>query len=287
MTKIHKLYKRLEPWAKLSKIRIALAVSFTTATAYWLFQPAFTNRFWLAIAGVFFLAIGASVFNQLQEMKFDQLMPRTRQRPLPTGIIARKPALFFGFIMLLFGFYLLQENSLTAVVLGGITLIWYNLFYTPLKRITALAFVPGGVVGALPPLIGWVYAGGVWWDPQILVLALFIFLVQIPHFLIIQKKYAGEYCRAGFPTLHERYTEKQIDQITGIWICITTLSVLAFPLYHLLDSRILYLLLMLLVIGVCISVWLIIQKTQTHRMGSLINHFLLAVFLLLWMDRIL
>ena len=67
-------------------------------------------------------------------------------------------------------------------------LIWYNGIYTPLKRKTAFAVVPGSVIGAIPPMVGYVAAGGSALDPQILAFAFFMFMWQIPHFWLLIMK---------------------------------------------------------------------------------------------------
>ena len=61
--------------------------------------------------------------------------------------------------------------------------------------------VPGAVTGALPPLIGWVAAGGGVWDKSIIFLEFLFFTGQIPHFWLLILKYGEEYKKAGFPSL--------------------------------------------------------------------------------------
>ena len=77
----------------------------------------------------------------------------------------------------------LAANPL-ALLLGWLALVWYNLVYTFLKRITPHAVIPGSFIGAIPPLIGWVAAGGSLLDFRAWVLALFFFVWQVPHFYL-------------------------------------------------------------------------------------------------------
>ena len=88
-----------------------------------------------------------------------------------------------------------------AALLGLITVVWYNGIYTPLKRVTAFAAIPGGVVGAIPPVIGWVSGGGDPTDARIIVVAFFFFVWQVPHFWLLLMRIGGDYERAGLPSL--------------------------------------------------------------------------------------
>jgi protoheme IX farnesyltransferase len=92
-------------------------------------------------------------------------------------------------------------STLAATILAAVTLLTYVLIYTPLKRRTSLATVVGAVPGALPPLIGWVGAGGSLSTPAPWSLFLLMFLWQLPHFLAIAWLYREDYARAGLPML--------------------------------------------------------------------------------------
>jgi protoheme IX farnesyltransferase len=92
-------------------------------------------------------------------------------------------------------------STKAAAALALITLLTYVLAYTPLKRLTSLSTVVGAVPGALPPLIGWVGAGGSLSAPAPWSLFLVMFLWQLPHFLAIAWLYREDYARAGMPML--------------------------------------------------------------------------------------
>jgi protoheme IX farnesyltransferase len=84
-------------------------------------------------------------------------------------------------------------------LLGGAALIWYLAIYTPLKIKTSLALPLGALCGAFPPLVGWTLAGGQPGDFRIITLAGLLFLWQVPHFWLFQRRHADEYRRAGIP----------------------------------------------------------------------------------------
>ena len=127
---------------------------------------------------------------------------------------------------------ILASSNLTAMVLGLLTVFWYNGVYTPLKRVTAFAAVPGGLVGAIPPVIGWVGGGGSPLDPRILAVAVFLFMWQIPHFWLLLLFTAGEdYEKAGLPSLTRVFSFEQVARISFMWILGTAIVCLVIPLF--------------------------------------------------------
>jgi protoheme IX farnesyltransferase len=58
-------------------------------------------------------------------------------------------------------------STTTAYLLGVLALLWYNVLYTPMKRISAMAVVPGALIGSIPRELGWVAAGGELTEPRI------------------------------------------------------------------------------------------------------------------------
>jgi protoheme IX farnesyltransferase len=96
--------------------------------------------------------------------------------------------------------------------------LWYNGVYLLLKRVSAFAVVPGSVVGAIPPVIGWCAAGGVATEARILEVAFFFFLWQIPHFWLLLLLFGKDYEEAGLPTLTQTFAGDQLRRITFVWI---------------------------------------------------------------------
>ncbi len=126
--------------------------------------------------GVLFLAFGSAALNHYQEKEFDGKMDRTKNRPIPSGRISSSNALYISLLFVLSGSLILFFGSnLLALGLGLLNLIWYNFIYTLLKRRSPFAIVPGSLVGAIPPVIGWVAAGGAIYLILKLLLSLFSF----------------------------------------------------------------------------------------------------------------
>jgi protoheme IX farnesyltransferase len=145
----------------LVKFRITVLVSFTTALGYFLASTKLGFAFVYPVLGIFLLACSAAALNQYQEVKTDLMMERTRNRPIPSGKISRNNVLIISAILLLAGTSILFiKTNFGTLFTGLLTFYWYNAVYTPLKKKTALAIIPGSLVGALPPLAGWLAAGG-------------------------------------------------------------------------------------------------------------------------------
>jgi protoheme IX farnesyltransferase len=226
------LKKNIKILAELTKIRITSFVTVTTAFGY----IAATGKIDLAIIpvlfGVLLLAFGSAALNHYQEKDFDAMMNRTKGRPIPSGKISSAEVLKISLILILSGSgVLLIGTNLLALGFGLLNLVWYNFVYTLLKRKTPFAIVPGSLVGAIPPVIGWVAAGGLLLDPQIIIIAFFFFIWQIPHFWLLLLVMDKDYQQAGFPTLTQIFNHSQLSRITFIWIISTAVTGLMIPLF--------------------------------------------------------
>jgi len=225
---------------ELGKVRIASMSVVTVLAGYVLAAGGFDANTVKAAIGVFLLACGASALNQWQERDLDSLMVRTAGRPLPSGRVTPRYVLAAALSMVVLGSAVLYPNW-AAIGLGILTVFWYNGVYTPLKKITAFAAVPGGVVGALPPVIGWVCAGGDILDPRIRAVAFFFFIWQIPHFWLLLMRMGDDYRRAGLPTLTSVFSRGQLSRVTFVWMLATAVVSLIFPLFGIAGSIWVYL----------------------------------------------
>ena len=280
----------LKSYLELGKVKITFAVALTTITGYLLGGGSFDSGLILPTLGIFLLACGSSAINHYQERERDALMERTRNRPIPSGRISPGAALAFAFIVSIAGSVLLYIGSgILAMQLGILALIWYNVIYTPLKKKSAFAVVPGAVIGAIPPLVGWVAAGGSLTDPRAMFMAFFFFIWQVPHFWLLMLKYGEEYTKAGYPSITSVYSSRQIKRITFIWILATAVSTLMLPAFNVVESWV-------VMGGLLISsMWLVGQFTRLLSLKEIpfspiryfmkINYFVLAVIIFLSIDR--
>ncbi|HPE56598.1 MAG TPA: heme o synthase [Bacteroidales bacterium] len=277
---------------ELSKVRITFAVSLTTITGYVLASGQFDAGLILPTIGIFILACGSSALNHYQEKDKDARMERTRNRPIPSGRISANGALIFAILLTIIGSAIIYFGSgFLAMQLGILALIWYNAIYTPLKKKTAFAVVPGSVIGAIPPMVGWVAGGGSLADPRAMIIAFFFFIWQVPHFWLLLLKFGKEYEAAGFPSITSFYTNKQIKNTTFIWTMATAVTALMLPVFGVVNSAV-------IALGMLAAVvWLVIVFSKLLRSGDekfnaryyfiKINYFVLFMIIFLAVDSVL
>ena len=147
---------------------------------------------------------GSGALNQYIERRYDALMKRTENRPLPSGRIAPREALLFGLLLSCGGIVYLGAcvNMLTAL-LAAVTCVTYLSLYTPLKRLTPLSTLIGGIPGALPPVMGWTAACNEISSGALILFGI-LFFWQMPHFLSLAWMYRKDYARAGYRILAVR-----------------------------------------------------------------------------------
>jgi heme o synthase len=235
-----RVWGRMAMLARLVRAGLSLAIAFSALAGYVLFSHTLDWKSFFTFTGVFLLSCAASVLNQYQERNADALMKRTRDRPLPAGLIRPFAALVISVFLALAGLVLLYvaASPLTAG-LGLFNLLWYNAVYTQLKKKTRYAVLIGALCGSVPPVMGWCAAGGFPLSPVILFFAFFMFLWQIPHFMLLLLKHGRDYAGAGFRSLLKRQDLSGARTTVFIWILAASLSTLLFPVLHIMHNPVL------------------------------------------------
>ena len=280
----------MNKYLTLGKFGIALPVALTGFLGYYMAHPVLDLNALLSTTGIFFLAMASGSLNQIQERHTDALMKRTAGRPLPSGDISLTQAILATGSLVLSGTALLMfTRQLMAPALGIFTLLWYNLVYTPLKRITAFAVLPGALIGALPPLIGWTAAGGNPLDMEILAVAFLLFVGQMPHYWLLLIKVGKEFHEAGLPVITSLFDQRQIRNLSFVWIAATGVCVLMLPATPIIRHQA-----MSLILIVAALLFLIRMFILSYR-GNLVDHwkkafitvnlFYLLIILVLIADR--
>ena len=286
------VFSKVTSYIELCKIPIALLSAFSATTGFLLAATELRSQIIILVLGVFLLACGSSALNQYQERETDAAMPRTSNRPLPTRRIRPINALCFSLVLLSSGLSaLLLTRVLSASLLGLLAVAWYNGVYTFLKRKTAFAVVPGALIGAIPPAIGWLTGGGAGLDPKLLMLCFFFFIWQVPHAWLHIMTYGQEYEQAGLPSLTTIFNALQMKRIIFNWIFATTVSCLFLSATGLVHYFFINMALLAL------SSWLVwsgimpILRNSTveipFRIFKKTNYYLLIVMLLLSADKLL
>lgn len=195
----------MKPYLQLAKPRIALMVALTTWLGWALAGGTATPALVVVVLGSSLAAAACGALNQRLEIVEDGLMNRTKNRPLPTGQVTPRAALWLGLSLAVVGTAMVWASG--GAVAGALTLatiVLYVLIYTPLKKVTPQTTWIGAAAGATSPVIGWVAAGAPL-DARAGVLFAIQFLWQIPHFLALFWIYREDYARAGFkvmPVVH-------------------------------------------------------------------------------------
>jgi protoheme IX farnesyltransferase len=282
----------LRDYLQLSKLKIMLPVSLTGFTGYFIFNPHISINIILVSFGLLLLAISASALNQVQETALDSKMKRTLNRPVPSGRIKVKQAVLFIVCTMVAGtLFILLYGNLQAAVIGLFTILWYNGVYTYSKRITAFAVVPGALTGALPPLIGWLAAGGGILDKPIVFIEFLFFTGQIPHFWLLIIKYGEEYSKAGIPALTEIFNNEQINRLTFTWVITSVIAALFLCYFEVIRSRPVIL---ILLAASAFLIWIFsallrsgADRNTSKKYSIMLDTYFLLVLLLLIADRII
>jgi protoheme IX farnesyltransferase len=195
---------RVAAYFALTKPRIIELLLITTVPAMVLAAGGWPGT-WLVVGtliGGSLSAGGANTLNNYVDRDIDEVMRRTRGRPLARHEVPPRNALIFGVVLGLLGFvWLWVVANLLAAAISTAALLFYVFVYTlALKRTTAQNIVIGGAAGAAPVLVGWAAVTGSLALPA-WVLFLVVFYWTPPHFWALAIRYREDYTRAGVPML--------------------------------------------------------------------------------------
>ena len=198
------LRDRAGAYLALTKPRIIILLLITTVPAMVLAKGGWPST-WLILATLFggtLAAGGANVFNCYIDRDIDEIMRRTRRRPIPAHQVPPAAALAFGFALSAASFaFLALTTNVLAASLAVSAIAFYVFVYTMwLKRSSPQNIVIGGAAGAVPALVGWAAVTGRVGLPAI-VLFLIVFYWTPPHFWALSMRYEADYRAAGVPML--------------------------------------------------------------------------------------
>jgi protoheme IX farnesyltransferase len=168
--------------------------------------PVFNLSTLFQLAGSLFLAIsGSTVLNMWYDRDIDARMPRTLNRPLPSGLVQPREALVLGLLLAGTG----TAWALALMPLYGLV-VFAGLFFDVvvytvwLKRRTPWSIVWGGISGGMPILAGRVLGVGAV-DLVGIFLALSVLFWIPTHILTFSIRRYDDYQAAGIPTCASAY----------------------------------------------------------------------------------
>ena len=223
----------IKAYVALTKPRIIELLLVTTVPAMFLAAgglPPWQLIIWTMLGGLF-AAASANTFNCVLDADIDEVMRRTRRRPVPRHQVSTRNATVFGVLLgilatLVLGFGANWLSAILALLANAFYVFVYTMW---LKRRTWQNIVWGGIAGCFPPLIGWTaVTGSVAWPP--LIMFAIVFLWTPPHTWALAFRYKEDYAAAGVPMLPVvRPAPKVAAQIFWYSLATVVVSLLLWP----------------------------------------------------------
>ncbi len=218
----------LQDFIALTKPRIISLLLVTTAAPMYVAGDPALSTVLLVMLGGYLMAGGANAVNMYHDRDIDEVMARTKLRPIPSGRMDARVVLAFGVGIATAATWMLATfvNLLTgALALAGF--YFYVFIYTRwLKRSSPQNIVIGGAAGAFPPLVGWAAVTGTL-DLTAFFLFLIIFYWTPPHFWALALNKQHDYGNAKVPMAPLVWGEREtIEQMWWYTILLVALTVL-------------------------------------------------------------
>ena len=189
----------------------------------------------ITLLGGTLAAGGANAINMYVDRDIDKLMVRTQGRPLVTGLIEPRRALWFALVLQVMAFAVLWSgaNLLSACLALSATLFYVFVYTIWLKRTSRQNIVIGGAAGAMPVLVGWAAVrNDVAWVPVLLFVIMFLWTP--PHFWALAIRHVDDYRAANVPMLPAVAPLKQVlRQMLAYTVVMVAATLLLVPVAHL------------------------------------------------------
>lgn len=206
----------------VTKFILSFAVSLSALFAYIMAKGEFGIDMLLATFSVLLVAMGVSTLNQVQEYKEDSKMERTKNRPIASGRMSPRTGIIIAAILIVLSMIMIYDLlGITGINIFLFAFIWYNAMYTPLKKKSALAVIPGAILGVIPPAVGWLVAGHGLMELEFIALAAYYFIWQVPHFWLLVMLFHGDYKEGGYPTAMRLFGQASLQRLTFVWLIFT------------------------------------------------------------------
>ena len=250
---------RIRAYVSLTKPKLVELLLVTTLPAMMLADGGWpgTGLVVATLVGGMLAAGAANTINCWYDRDIDRLMSRTRDRPIPSGVIEPRAALTFGVLLAWISLVVLGVfTTPLATALAAAAVLAYSVLYTMvLKRRTKHNTVFGGLPGAAPVLIGWAAVTGSLDWPALVFFGI-VFCWQMPHFWALASRFRYDYFRAGVPMLSVVAGPVSVGRQSVAWAWATlAVSLFMWPLTP--GMSLLY-----LVSAVLLGAWFVVESHQ-------------------------
>jgi len=217
----------------LTKPLLSFFIAVSALFGFLIFNPIINQSTLFTFLSIYLLSSGAAVFNNIQDRDYDANYSRTDHRVLPQNKISISTAFIWALLLTItsLSLIIISFHRYDILVWSLISLVLYNIVYTPLKKKNILAIIPGAACGSLPPYLGWLMAGGTDLSPAIFFIMIWMAIWQLPHFWLILIRNQAEYKTGKHKNLFRIFDIQQINRITINWINAYLGISLLFPLY--------------------------------------------------------
>lgn len=282
----------IKDFISLTKFVLSFAVSLSALFAYIMAKGTIGADMFIATFAVLLVAMGVSTLNQVQEYKEDSLMERTKHRPIASGKMSPMTGIIIGAVLIVLSLVVIYDLlGMTGINLFLFSFVWYNLIYTPLKKKSAVAVVPGAILGVIPPAIGWLVAGHSLMEVEFYALAGFYFIWQVPHFWLLVMLFYGDYKGAGYPTAMRLFGRISLQKLTFVWLIFTIQAgIFLVSIFDPISSVIMALLVITAILGFMSSLQLLYKNfelSHARKVFYQINGAFLATIILLSIDEVI
>jgi protoheme IX farnesyltransferase len=227
---------RIRGYVALTKPRIVELLLITTVPTMFVAAGGVPSGWLVAatIVGGTLAAGGANAINMYVDRDIDRVMKRTRHRPLVTGAVSPRGALFFsvGLEVVAFAELWGLVNLLSAVLALSAAAFYVFVYTLWLKRTSTQNIVIGGAAGAVPVLVGWAAVTGTLGLAPLVLFGI-IFLWTPPHFWALAVKYRDDYIAAKVPMLPSVSSLGRASRdILAYTVALWALTLLLVPVAH-------------------------------------------------------
>ena len=190
-------------------IATLVSASINNASISWL-------TYLLVFASVTAGAAGANTLTSYIDRDIDAIMDRTKHRPIPSGRISARNALYYGLLLIAIALILSWFINIYAFGLMAFGLFDNIIVYSRwLKRRSAWNIILGGFSGGAPALIGYV-AASIDNIELGLILAGLVFLWTPTHIWSLALRVKDDYAKAKVPMLPVVMSESKSIRIIAV-----------------------------------------------------------------------